>query len=80
MNLPLAVQIIKEAEAHGSHDYKVRGREAAREVQQMAEAGLVKAKGIDPIDPSKAVILDVTHAGRQFCRALRNAPGMYAHA
>jgi hypothetical protein len=80
MNLPLALKIIKDAEASGHH-YHVHSRTEAREVQQMAEAGLVKAVDLnDPINPEEATIVDITHAGRQFCRALRNAPRAYADA
>jgi hypothetical protein len=75
MNLPLALKIIKEAEAHGGHHYHVHTGVEAREVQQMAEVGLVKASEIDdPINPHEATIDRVTHAGRQFVRALRDAP------
>jgi hypothetical protein len=74
MNLPLALKIIKDAQANGEHHYHVHGRTEAREVQEMAEAGLVRAVDLDdPIDPEEATIVDITHAGRQFCRALRNA-------
>ena len=70
MNLRLAHKLITEAEhEHGA--YVVRGREAAREVQLMAEAGLVKAESRD-LDSKEAIITRITHAGHQFYRALNN--------
>jgi hypothetical protein len=72
MNLRLAHKLIAEAE-HESHGfYVVRGREAAHEVHLMAEAGLIKAKESDELDPKEAVITRITHAGHQFYRALNN--------
>ena len=76
MNLRLAHKLITEAEhEHGA--YVVRGREAAREVQLMAEAGLIKAES-NEVDPKEAVITRITHAGHQFYRALNNVRS-YAH-
>jgi hypothetical protein len=72
MNLPLAHKIIGEAEHQPSGSLKVRGREAAREVRWMAEAGLIKATESNELDPTDAVITRITHAGHQFYRALRN--------
>jgi hypothetical protein len=72
MNLPLAYKIIGEAEHQPSGFLKVRGHELAREVQQMAEAGLIKAAESDELDPSEAVITRITHAGHQFYHALKN--------
>jgi hypothetical protein len=71
MNLRLAHKLITEAE-HERGAYVVRGHEAAREVQLMARAGLVKAKESDELDPNEAVITRITHAGHQFYRALNN--------
>ena len=71
MNLRLAHKLISEAEhEHGA--YIVRGREAAREVQLMAKAGLIKAADSDELDPKEAIITRITHAGHQFYRALNN--------
>jgi hypothetical protein len=79
MNLRLAHQLIAEAE-HESHGfYVVRGREAAREVHLMAEAGLIKATESDDVDPPEAVITRITRAGHQFYRALNNVRS-FAHA
>jgi hypothetical protein len=72
MNLPLAYKILGEAEHQPFGFLKVRGRELAREVHQMAEAGLIKAAESDELDPSEAVITRVTHAGHQFYRAFKN--------
>jgi hypothetical protein len=74
MNLPLAHKIIGAAEHQPAGFLKVRGREAAREVHLMAEAGLVRATESDGLDPTEAVITRVTHAGHQFYRALRHHP------
>ena len=71
VNLRLAHKLIAEAE-HERGSYVVRGREAAREVQFMAEAGLVKATESLDIDPPQAVITKITHAGHQFYHALNN--------
>jgi hypothetical protein len=78
MNLRLAHKLITEAE-HERHGFDVvRGREAAREVHLMAEAGLVKAKETAERDPKEAVITRITHAGHQFYRALNNVRS-FAH-
>ena len=72
MNLRLAHKLIAKAE-HQPHGFlKVRGREEAREVHLMAEAGLVKATESDKSDPPEAMITRITHAGHQFYRALYN--------
>ena len=53
MNLPLAHKIIGEAEHHQPSGFlKVRGREEAREVHLMAEAGLIKATESNELDPT----------------------------
>jgi hypothetical protein len=78
MNLLLAHKIIGEAEHQQSGLLEVCGHEAAREVHLMAEAGLVKAAESDELDPSEAVITMITHAGRQFYRALRHL-GSYSN-
>lgn len=72
MNLPLAHRIITEAEGQPFGFLKVRGRDLAREVHLMAEAGLVKATETGDVEPTEAVITRVTHAGHQFYRALKN--------
>jgi hypothetical protein len=74
MNLLLAYKIIGEAEHQSSGFLKVRGREGAREVHLMAEAGLVQTTESDELDPSEAVITRITHAGHQFYRALKRRP------
>jgi hypothetical protein len=78
MNLRLAHKLIAEAEHEPYGLYVVRGREAAREVHLMAEAGLIKAKESDEPDPKEAVITRITHAGHQFYRALNNVRS-FAH-
>jgi hypothetical protein len=78
MNLRLAHKLIAEAE-HERAPYCVRGREAAREVHLMAEAGLVKATQSFDIDPPEALITKITHAGHQFYRALNNVRS-FAHS
>jgi len=72
MNLRLAYKLIAEAEHQPRGILKVRGREEAREVHLMAEAGLIKERELDKSDPSEAMITRITHAGHQFYRALRN--------
>jgi hypothetical protein len=68
MNLQFAYKIIG-ATQHEPSGFLVRGREAAHEVHLMAEAGLVK---LGESEPTEAVITRITHAGRQFYRALKN--------
>ena len=72
MNLHLAYKILGDAEAQPAGVLKVRGREAAHEVYEMAEAGLVRAAEPAAPDPNEAVITRITHAGHQFYRAFRN--------
>jgi hypothetical protein len=72
MNLQLARKILGDAEAH-SGVLKVCGREAAREVYQMVEAGLVRTARPPGADPSEAEITGITHAGHHFYRAFLNA-------
>jgi hypothetical protein len=72
MNLRLAYKLIAEAEHQPRGILKVRGREEAREVHLMAEAGLIKESESDKSDQSEAMITRITHAGHQFYRALRN--------
>jgi hypothetical protein len=72
MNLRLAYKLIAEVEHQPAGFLRVRGREAAREVYLMAEAGLVKANESDELDPTEAVITRITHAGHQFYRAFNN--------
>ena len=79
MNLRLAYKLIAEAEHRPPELWKVRGREEAREVHLMAEAGLVKATEWQESDPPEAMITRITHAGHQFYRALRNVRS-FAHA
>ncbi len=66
MNLRLAYKLIARAEHQPLGFLKVRGREEAREVHLMAEAGLVKATESDKSDPPEAMITKITHAGHQF--------------
>ena len=72
MNLRLAYKLIAEAEHQPRGILKVRGRDEAREVHLMAEAGLIKANESHESNPSEAMITRITHAGHQFYRALRN--------
>jgi hypothetical protein len=78
MNLQLAYRILGEAEASQAGPLKVRGREAAKEVLLMAEAGLVRTDKPAAPDPTEAVITRITHAGHQFYRAFRNVRS-FAH-
>ncbi len=61
MNLRLAHRLIADAEHQPAGFLKVRGREAAREVHLMAEAGLVKATESGEPEPTEAVIVRITH-------------------
>jgi hypothetical protein len=72
MNLRLAHKLIAEVEHQPVSFMKVRGREAAREVHLMAEAGLVKATESDELDPTEAVITRITHAGHPFYHVLKS--------
>lgn len=72
MNLQLAYKILGDAEADPAGVLRVKGREAAREVLLMAEAGLVRAVEPPVSNPSEAVITRITHAGHQFYRTFRN--------
>ena len=63
MNLRLAYKLIAKAEHQPRGILKVRGREEAREVHLMAEAGLVNESKLDNADPSEAMITRITHAG-----------------
>jgi hypothetical protein len=72
MNLQLAYKILGDAEANPAGVLTVKGREAAREVYLMAEAGLVRAAEPTAIEPQEALITRITHAGHQFYRAFRN--------
>ena len=72
MNLRLAYKLIAKAEHQPRGILKVRGREEAREVHLMAEAGLIKENESDKSDASEAMITRITHSGHQFYRALRN--------
>jgi hypothetical protein len=74
MNLLLAHKLIGAAEHQPAGCLKVRGREEAREVHLMAEAGLIQAAESNELDPPEAVITRVTHAGHQFYRALKQRP------
>lgn len=78
MNLPLAYKILGDAEATPAGTLKVKGREAAREVLLMAEAGLVRAAEPPTPEPNEAVITRITHAGHQFYRAFKNVRS-FAH-
>ena len=79
MNLRLAYKLIAEAEHQPRGILKVRGRDEAREVHLMAEAGLIKANESDQSDPPEAMITRITHAGHQFYRALSNVRS-FSHA
>ena len=78
MNLRLAYKILGDAEANPAGVLKVRGREEAREVYLMAEAGLVRTAEPVAKDPQEALITRITHAGHQFYRAFRNVHS-FAH-
>jgi len=78
MNLRLAYKILGDAEANPAGSLKVRGREAAHEVQLMAEAGLIRAAEPVVAGGTEAVITRITHAGHQFYRAFRNVHS-FAH-
>jgi len=79
MNLRLAYKILGQAEASQAGPLKIRGREEAREVLLMAEAGLVRAAEPAAPEPTEAVITRITHAGHQFYRAFRNVRS-FAHS
>jgi hypothetical protein len=72
MNLHLAYKLIGDAEGQPRGWLKVRGREEAREVHLMAQAGLITASESQEANPPEAMITMITHAGHQFYRALHN--------
>jgi hypothetical protein len=72
MNLRLAYKLIGDAERQPRGWLKVRGREEAREVHLMAQAGLITARETQESNPPEAMITKITHAGHQFYRALHN--------
>ena len=79
MNIRLAHKLIAEAEAQQPHGwFKVQGSDLVREVQEMAEAGLVKTTQPQETQSNEAVITRITHAGHQFYRALNNVRS-FAH-
>ena len=78
MNLHLAYKILGDAEANPAGVLKVRGREAAREVHLMAQAGLIGEAEPALPDATEAMITRITHAGHQFYRAFRNVRS-FAH-
>jgi hypothetical protein len=79
MNLRLAYKILGDAEANPAGALKVKGRDAAREVLLMAEAGLVRAAEPPTSEPNEAIITRITHAGHQFYRAFKNVRS-FAHS
>jgi len=72
MNLRLAYKLICDAERQPRGRLNVCGREEAREVHLMAQAGLITAWESQESNPPEAMITMITHAGHQFYRALHN--------
>jgi hypothetical protein len=74
MNLLLVHKLLKAAQNEPSGFLKVRGPHLAREVELMADAGLVEASGIVHGLETFAVINRVTDSGHSFLRAFKNEP------
>ncbi len=76
MNLDLVHKLLKAANDQPHGFLKVRGTELTREVEMMADAGLVEAAETVQGLETYTVINRVTDAGHSFLRAFRNQPPM----
>jgi hypothetical protein len=74
LNLILVHKLLKAADREPSGFLKVRGPQLTREVELMADAGLVETAGIVHGLETFAVINRVTDSGRSFLRAFKNEP------
>ncbi|MEY2490348.1 MAG: hypothetical protein QOC70_2290 [Verrucomicrobiota bacterium] len=74
MNLQLVHKLLAAAEEPPSGFLNVRGADRVREVELMAEAGLVDASLGEAGTTVFAVINRVTDAGHSFLRAFKNQP------
>ncbi len=76
MNLKLSRDLLAAADEQPDESLRVRGREATREVEFLAQAGFVKATLQPDQSPPGAVIRELTEAGRKLLRVLRDqVPG-----
>ena len=76
MNLELTRKLLSAAEEQPSGDFRVTGRDAAREVQLLADAGYVEACVDSGQGSPTEVIKSLTEAGEKLLRVLRQtSPG-----
>ena len=78
MNLQLVHKLLQAANNQPYGLFKVRGADLAREVEMMAEAGLVESSGTVHGVETFAVIKRVTDSGQSFLRAFQNQPPLPA--
>lgn len=74
VNLNLVHELLTATTKQPHGFLKVRGAELAREVEQMAAAGLVEASPVVQNSQTCAVINRVTEAGESFLRAFAKEP------
>jgi hypothetical protein len=74
MNLSYAHKLLVAANQQRHGFLQIRGRQADREVQLMAEAGLVDATLNDGKDESFTAINRLTDLGHKFLRAFKDSP------
>jgi hypothetical protein len=74
MNLDLTRELLSAADEQPAGSFRVIGRDAAREVELLANAGFVEASIDDVKGPPTAVITRLTEAGRKLLRVLRESP------
>lgn len=71
MNLELTRELLDAAEQQPHGQLRVDGREAAREVELLADAGFVEASVSGASDHPTAVIERLTETGRKLLNVLR---------
>lgn len=74
MNLNLVHKLLQAANEQPYGFLKVRGPQLAREVELMAEAGLIESSETVRGLETYAVIKRVTDAGHSFLRAFKTSP------
>ncbi len=71
MNLELTRELLTAAYERPQGQYQVSGRDQAREVELLVEAGYVEASVQNSADTPSAVITRLTEAGQKLLRVLR---------
>ena len=74
MNLKLTRELLSAASDQPQGSLQVRGFDAAREVELLAEAGYVEASLDHETDVPSAVIERLTEAGEKLLNVLRQTP------